>query len=67
MTSWTIPTCERRKYTRAEAIELLTLLQESQYDDEIDPYDFDSMDNAELEEELCLSGVVHDDDMLGVI
>ena len=64
----TIPTDECRHYTRKEAIELLIMLQESQYDpDEVEPYDFDSMSNADLEEELCMSGVVHDNDMLGVI
>ena len=59
---------EPKHFTRTEAIDLLKILENSQYDDEeIEPYDFDTMSNEDLEEELCLSGVIHDCYMLGVI
>ena len=58
-----------RTYTRSEAVQLLNQLTESQFGDpdEYDDPDPTTLTNEELEEELCLSGVVHDEDMAGVV
>ena len=60
---------EPRTFTRTEAIELLKQLADSQFGDpdEYDNPDPTTLSNEELEEELCLSGVVHDNDILGVV
>ena len=56
-----------RTFTRTEAIQLLTMLEASQFDDDYEELDLANMSNEDLEEELCMSGVVHDNDMLGVV
>ena len=56
-----------RSFSRTTAIDKFKMLQESQFDDdEIEPYVFENMTNDDMEEELCMSGVVHDSDMVGV-
>ena len=51
----------KRIFTRQEAIDMLLEIQ-----DEEDETDIKELSCEELEEELCLSGLVHDEDMGGV-
>jgi len=48
----------KKNFTRQEAIKALQEIQ-----DEEDETDYSSLACEELEEELCLSGLVHDEDM----
>lgn len=57
----------KKVFTRKEAIKILSdMNQEAIEEYDAMPEDFDSMDNEELEAELCLSGYIHDEDMGGV-
>lgn len=51
--------------TRAEAINLLVDL--SLDDDDGEVFDFPNMTNDDLLEELCLSGIFHDEDLDAVV
>ncbi len=55
------------KLTRAEAIEHLTRLQEDNDDFDVEPYNFPEMSNTDLENELCSSGMIHDNHMDTVV
>jgi len=60
----------KRTFTRSEAIDIL--IEQSDPDvDEMPSEDFETyvegLSNEELEEELCLTGYIHDEDMGGVV
>lgn len=55
-----------RAFSRASALNALRELDEQNDIDPEDAVEYASMDNDELEAEICLSGIVHDTDMVGV-
>lgn len=54
-------------FPRSQAEALLKTLEDDNGDSDITPYNFSEMSNEELEEELCLSGTIHDELMDGVV
>lgn len=56
-----------RQVKRADAIAALNGLFDPDYMDEEDRQDYSSMTNEELLENVCLSGLVHDDDIDAVV
>jgi hypothetical protein len=57
----------RVQFTRSEAIEHLLRLQKDNEDFDIEPFDFSTMSNEDLGDELCSSGMVHDTNFDSVI
>lgn len=55
------------KLTRAEAIEHLTRLYEDNKDFGADPFDFPNMSNEDMGNELCCSGMIHDENFDSVV
>jgi len=53
-------------FTRPQAIANLKVLDEDGADYGVEPTEYASMSNDELEAEICMAGIVHDADMKGV-
>jgi len=58
---------EKLGFLRTDAIRVLSEMQDdADYLDDSDRTNFAEMSNEDLEAELCLSGIIHDEDMGGV-
>lgn len=58
---------EKLGFLREDAIRVLSELQDDDdYVSDSDRIDFSEMSNEDLESNLCLSGIIHDEDMGGV-